>query len=555
MDYLAPDFDPSRLTKPQLRSILAENGFSAELPPPSAKKEVLVDLFMDLVWRNREAIRRTREKVKPSAQGIVALDLNSRPSPTKSPTEKTSSPAKKSPVRRTSSKSPAKRRRSPSRVEPTVKQRKGRRGSVTQSVSRSRTPVKNMTTPLTLLQKQLPAYADSPRTVTMKLHNRLGFISTANRMTHALDAMDQRRREVSGAFKNAMVKLFGMLVPMLASLLVLSLFSALAWYLKLRLWTPLPYCGSKAASIEFPWKAPGQLTTWYRSLCVECPSRAQCIKGNAPICPDGHVPVHTHWGLGLGWRCELDRAKLQMLARMVDQVVGEAGKRKGLMECGLSNKASIEQAELRQLVRRLSPHQATADFDRLFGQVLNALSKGAGDLGLKLTLDANGRLVQLEAMQGVLPLGCRVRRKLLGIAWYLGGLMVTVIFFLAGWWWWRGRQEEARQVEELVQAVLQILAEQDAMNRRDPMLTATISIPQLRDALFLKASTAEKNRLWPRVCTQISRNANVRESVMMIRGESHRVWEWIGIDVLTPVKLQRRSVVESPNLQSSSDFE
>jgi len=33
----------------------------------------------------------------------------------------------------------------------------------------------------------------------------------------------------------------------------------------------------------------------------------------------------------------------------------------------------------------------------------------------------------------------------------------------------------------------------------------------------------------------ISQNSNVRESVMSIKGEQHRVWEWIGMDVLSPM--------------------
>lgn len=97
------------------------------------------------------------------------------------------------------------------------------------------------------------------------------------------------------------------------------------------------------------------------------------------------------------------------------------------------------------------------------------------------------------------------------------------------------RRRHERHVEQLTLSVLQILAEQDAINRRNPTVASAISVHQIRDALFLKASTRIKNRIWPAVCKAISRNSSVRESVMSIKGEQHRVWEWIGSDVLNPL--------------------
>jgi hypothetical protein len=105
---------------------------------------------------------------------------------------------------------------------------------------------------------------------------------------------------------------------------------------------------------------------------------------------------------------------------------------------------------------------------------------------------------------------------------------------------WRVGSWERRKVDELVQTVLQCLAEQDALNRRDPTRPSTLSVPQLRDALFMNAPVRDKTRLWPQVCAAIALNSNVRESVMSIKGEQHRVWEWIGMDVLAPfTKLQQ----------------
>lgn len=93
----------------------------------------------------------------------------------------------------------------------------------------------------------------------------------------------------------------------------------------------------------------------------------------------------------------------------------------------------------------------------------------------------------------------------------------------------------AKRVQQLVDAVLQILGEQDALNRRDPTIPSSISIHQIRDALFFKSNVKLRNKLWPLVCEEIGRNSNVRETVMSIKGEQHRVWEWVGSDVLAPL--------------------
>src|SRR5690606_18440001 len=116
--YLEEDFDYRRLTKPQLRSILSENGV-LDLPPASAKKEVLLNLFEERILAQVQTIKKERAKVKPSDTGITLLDKESKPSPirkksrSKSPSKKSKSTRSKSPSKR--SKSPSARQKSPSK--------------------------------------------------------------------------------------------------------------------------------------------------------------------------------------------------------------------------------------------------------------------------------------------------------------------------------------------------------------------------------------------------------------------------------------------------------
>lgn len=66
--YLQPDFDPSGLTVPRLRSILVAHNVSY---PSSAKKSDLVNLFNESVVPQARKLLNTQSRTKRSARGIV----------------------------------------------------------------------------------------------------------------------------------------------------------------------------------------------------------------------------------------------------------------------------------------------------------------------------------------------------------------------------------------------------------------------------------------------------------------------------------------------------
>lgn len=80
--YLDPEFDPKKLTKAELRSIMASHGI-LDLPPPSAKKDELLDLFEKEIVSKRKSILESLKNIKAKSDGIVFLDESSRPSPKK----------------------------------------------------------------------------------------------------------------------------------------------------------------------------------------------------------------------------------------------------------------------------------------------------------------------------------------------------------------------------------------------------------------------------------------------------------------------------------------
>jgi hypothetical protein len=68
LQYLAPDFDPSSLTVPRLRSILVQHNVNY---PASAKKPQLIELFNESVLPQAQKLLRAQARVKRSSRGIT----------------------------------------------------------------------------------------------------------------------------------------------------------------------------------------------------------------------------------------------------------------------------------------------------------------------------------------------------------------------------------------------------------------------------------------------------------------------------------------------------
>lgn len=95
------------------------------------------------------------------------------------------------------------------------------------------------------------------------------------------------------------------------------------------------------------------------------------------------------------------------------------------------------------------------------------------------------------------------------------------------------------KAKEISALVIEKLVEQEYLNRTNSLLfSSTIPVNQLRDALLgdRNDKEAEKKLIWKEVTRNINKNSNIRESMTTIKGEQHRVWEWIGPEVLSPHK-------------------
>jgi hypothetical protein len=414
--------------------------------------------------------------------------------------------------------------------------------------------------PLSALQSALPAYVDSPKTATLKLRNRLGFIADANRMTYAQEAMATGPIEVrsirSSGAKPKRFSIFGLaksvfllFMPLLKLLVALILAVLLGVYLRWKYVYPLPYCSS--ADAARPFYPEVDLFTSLKTLCLPCPPHGVCSKEGKLVCDDGYLRTRS-W-VWLGERCLPDHHRFSKVEALVARIKRILREQQGAFQCSRVPSANLDEPSLKAMLKSVhrAPWQGT-DFEAYYRLALLDMAKDPESHGIRVFGPEGERI--FASRIAILTLRCQLylassaflrtyRWHMLGVIFALA--LLAYIYLTVRRYIW-----ERRKADELVQSVLQILAEQDALNRRDPTRPATISVHQLRDALFMNARKAEKLRLWPRVCEAIAHNSNVRESVMSIKGEQHRVWEWIGMDVLAPLIKSPLATTEQPRQSS-----
>ncbi len=536
--YLEPDFEPARLTKPQLRSILGEHGV-ANLPPANAKKDVLVELFVKHVQGKAEQIKKAKKSIRASSAGISMLDNQSAPSPS-------SSSKMRSPVR-SRSKSPIKsstagktRGRAKEIVEEsTAKKSRSRSKSKVVPEPIDESNIFLVDTPVKALQTALPNRNDSPASATMKLQRRLGYIASTNNMALAEEAISpkyaspstwpglKKKSKITGVLGQYLFSAFKFIAALLFTIMV-------AMYLRWKYVYPFPYCdpNDPRPKLAFP---EVDILTSLRNYCLTCPDHGVCLNGKL-MCADGYVKNHG-W-FGFGETCVPDWKRFSKAEDLLKKMKTILREQLGFFQCQQCSTPTMSEKALKEVLKSQRFSRAPwygTDFDSYYRLAMLDLLKDPKNHGIKV-LGGSGEKEQ-KLLLSTIPtftLKCQIYLLVRTYLWQISSTFAGIVLSILIFFKWKMSKWEHKKIEELVQTVLQCLAEQDALHRRDPSRPNTISVPQLRDALFMNASSSDKTKLWPKVCQAIAHNSNVRESVMSIKGEQHRVWEWIGMDVLAP---------------------
>lgn len=430
-EYLDPNFDPSKLTKPQLRSALANHGVT-DLPPANVRKEVLVDLFREHVTIKSQEIIKKRGRVKASDKGIAFLDERSQPSPRRSPSVATEKGIKKG-------KDPRMRARSRARKQPSREMSISEQRSVSVSLSRSpqriqksvspsRTispskraaakavtrkqalpssslspPRKRSDSPLTALQRVLPKYSDSPQAVTAKLHDRLEQIAKENHWNGAKKIIEPtgirvasfspaRRSPRKSSSASIRIALLSTKLPckpigqLLYGIFCLSMAILMGVYLRFKLFNELPYCDN-GVSLSRYLPRTMQLSIWKSILdmCIPCPIHGQCKDGHLK-CNDGFIARPNL--IAFGQDCVPDRRKLSLAEDLSVKIRTLLAERAGQVECGQIDELErvFNEVQLAQALRERHPRAEwnSAQFDLLYKMALEDIAKHADVFGIKI---------------------------------------------------------------------------------------------------------------------------------------------------------------------------
>lgn len=458
--------NPNNMTKIQLRSYLSNNGCS-DLPKPSAKKEVLIDLFNSLQYQLSQ--QATSPSPKPSNKRIVSCP--STPQPLRPSSQPHSS----------------------------------------QTLTPHKETMRIKVGDLTLLKDISPQYSDSPRSATSKLCKRIELHN--NVFPNDCGSLSSKKLNLA-KFIYFFIEL---------TTFFLTLFSVIL-YVRWKFITPLPYCSSEKR-VKLP-------------FCLKVPLHATLKSDGSLSCIDGYQLKNNI--ISLGHSCVPDRRKLALMDQIITVIGKELSILAGEQICRQEMSEMISFPVLKDHISKSYPNapfiRSNIDglqFDDLFEASLEDCCRNGEKLFLQCTSNS------IRSIRPLLPLGCKI---CLGIKRFYRRFFVhlwsfTFMVLLCTLLVWKRmkRIQRDRMVADLVRKVLHILAEQDHLNRKDPTIPSSISVPQIRDALFMKSALSYRDSLWPLVCRAIDRHSAVRESAMTMKGEQHRVWEWIGSDVLSPL--------------------
>ncbi|KAK5652578.1 hypothetical protein OQA88_10339 [Cercophora sp. LCS_1] len=302
-------------------------------------------------------------------------------------------------------------------------------------------------------------------------------------------------------------------------------------------------------SIPVPeWVAPV-----FEVRCEPCPQHAYCFEELRARCqPDYLLKPHP---LALGGlvplppTCEPDGEKVRRVRAVADKAVEVLREQRAKFECNGPTEPEgppvetpvIEEEVLKETVsQKRSKRMSMDEFDELWVAAI-------GDV--KTREEVQVEVVEPEETGGAgafptaklsstslarLSYTCAVRRSLkLGLARHrlsIGGVVFTVLSLLYARNRYRTNRALAAKVPELVDQVLERLANQKELAFEDGDDDAFLFLPNLRDDVLRSMHRlADRDRLWQRVRVVIEQNSNVRTGQREGRnGEVGRAWEWIG---------------------------
>ncbi|KAK9702920.1 inner nuclear membrane protein enriched at telomere/subtelomere region [Basidiobolus ranarum] len=246
-------------------------------------------------------------------------------------------------------------------------------------------------------------------------------------------------------------------------------------------------------------------------------------------------------------KCVPDPLKLARIDLAVELAKSILDQQAGKAECDTRShvRAEITEIDLKKLIQN-DPNLQNIDTEEIWPSVLSNLIEQRQHI--EFHTDENQRLYFLSH-EPEYPIQCRLRKGLYSfLIDNLQEITIGLLLLFGGVYGltkYNSYRNEKELIRDLVQRVLLRLAEQENLHYVDPVQypSGAVSAVQLRDVLLRSMHNHIRRKyIWDKVRKVVETNSNIRSGVTEIRGEPHRVWEWVGPSI---------SPVTSPNQRSN----
>ncbi|OIR58446.1 MAG: uncharacterized protein A8A55_0767 [Amphiamblys sp. WSBS2006] len=282
--------------------------------------------------------------------------------------------------------------------------------------------------------------------------------------------------------------------------LIVALGVLFSLYIRWKFVYQFPYC--EAGSRQDGW-------------CIPCPANGKCVGGKL-VCDYGYRQAQSVW---LGMKCVPDRKKQtetrRAARRAVDIVRSSCGEQVG--RSGSTEEPFVDEEELKEKLKKE-------------GGVFEETMLVAMENGVVCRTEIRGR-VGYTTQHPKVPWKTRGLKLMAGV-WRshyreisVGTSAVLVLLFV--YLKSSARLQSKEATDRIVKDIVEMLIEQERIHRADPSIPAVVSVSQTRDLFLL----GERSGVWRDVLQRLGSNTNIREKIAKIRGESLRVWEWVGVSI------------------------
>ncbi|KAH9813175.1 Man1-Src1p-C-terminal domain-containing protein [Melampsora americana] len=281
--------------------------------------------------------------------------------------------------------------------------------------------------------------------------------------------------------------------------------------------------------------------------CMSCPIHGICEKGKIKGCEMDYVLKNSRLGERFeGWlpmlmppSCLPDTDKLIKIAESANGINQVLRSRRGEVVCGLGmggvdikpegkskevKRFGITEDELKQKVMKERGVE-----EEIFKLALKDLIK------FDEVMSLDGWLASKNFKSMEMGLKCRMKLGMYKLIKRFKLILLSLMSIGIGWIYLKVKlvriSEEKEKVKELVEITLTKLREESWVHHTNPSLkpNAYIASAHLRDSILsYEHSPIQRQKLWIKVEKIIEGNSNVRTKVTESRGESFKVWEWIG---------------------------